>query len=82
MARAARTLGTVKFRLYGIGKRMRPGGTRRLLFSFPGTKVPGYVQSFLRNEPKPTFAEASSKAWRIWGTGSQDVALDRLFAFS
>ncbi len=28
----------------------RPYGMRRMLFDFPGTKVPGCVQSFLWNE--------------------------------
>ncbi len=38
----------------------RPAGTHRCRVGFPGTKVPGYFHSFLRNDPKPTLAEVSS----------------------
>ncbi len=34
----------------GLDMFKRPDGTRRILVEFPGTEVPGYVQSFLRNE--------------------------------
>jgi len=30
-------------------------GTRRFFFEFPGTEVPGYFHSFLRNDPKCDF---------------------------
>ena len=33
----------------------------RFLHEFPGTKVPGYLQSFLRNEVIPIFAEVSDR---------------------
>ena len=36
-------------------------GTRRFHFEFPGTKVPGYFHSFLRNEPKAASAVRATK---------------------
>ncbi len=41
-----------------------PRGTHFRANTCPGTKVPGYVHSFLRNDGKPTFAEVSFRAGR------------------
>jgi len=34
---------------------MRPSGMRRMVASNPGNELPGYFQSFLRNDPKSDF---------------------------
>jgi hypothetical protein len=34
----------------------RPYGTHRIMFGFPGTEVPGYFHSFLRNDGEKDLA--------------------------